>query len=191
MKALLLNGSIKEDSEIDALYDSIISELENKGWEIESIILRDVNVAPCQGCFECWVKTPGECKIDDAGRELAKKMVQSDLIIHFTPITFGGYSSEIKRVIDRFIPTILPFFTKRDGEIHHTYRYEHRASIIVIGILPRPDSEKETVFKTLVHRNSLNMGAPIHEALIYVKQETDGKLLSEFNKVLKKVEGSA
>ena len=53
MKALLLNGSIKEDSEIDALYNSIIKELENNGREMESIILKDVNVAPCQGCFEC------------------------------------------------------------------------------------------------------------------------------------------
>ena len=191
MKALLLNGSNKEDSEINALYNSIMKELENNSWEIDSIILRDVNVVPCQGCFECWVKTPGECKIDDDGRELTKKMVHSDLIIHFTPITFGGYSSELKKVLDRFIPTLLPFFTKIEGEIHHTHRYENRASIIVIGILNQPDSEKETVFKTLVQRNSLNMRAPIHEALIYVKQENNLTFLSDFNKILKKVGGTA
>ena len=118
MKALILNGYNKEDSEIDAFFNSIMKELENKDWEIESIILRDVNVAPCQGCFDCWVKTPGECKIDDYGRDLAKKMVQSDLIIHFTPITFGGYSSELKKAVDRFIPTLLPFFAKIESEIH-------------------------------------------------------------------------
>jgi len=191
MKALLLNGCNKEDSEIDALFNSIMKELENNGWEIEAINLRDVNVAPCQGCFECWVKTPGECKIDDYGRDLAKKMVQSDLIIHFTLITFGGYSSELKKAVDRFIPTLLPFFAKIEGEIHHKHRYENRASIIVIGTLNQPDSDKETVFKTLVQRNSLNTKAPIHEALIYIKQENNLKFLSDFNKILKKVGGSA
>lgn len=191
MKSLLLNGFNKEDYEIDALYNTIMKELENKDWEIESIILRDVNIAPCQGCFECWVKTPGECKIDDYGRDVTRKMVQSDLIIHFTPITFGGYSSELKKVLDRFIPNVLPFFTKIDGETHHTHRYKNRASIIVIGILNQPDSDKETVFKTLIQRNSLNMRAPIHETLIYIKQENNGKFLSNFNKILKKVGGSA
>lgn len=191
MKALLLNGFNKEDYEIDALYNTIMKELENKDWEIESIILRDVNIAPCQGCFECWVKTPGECKIDDYGRDVTRKMVQSDLIIHFTPITFGGYSSELKKVLDRFIPNVLPFFTKIDGETHHTHRYENPASVIVIGILNQPDSDKETVFKTLIQRNSLNMRAPIHETLIYIKQENNGKFLSNFNKILKKVGGSA
>ena len=191
MKVLLLNGTNKEDSEIDALYNSIMKELENKNWEIDSIILRDVTIAPCQGCFECWIKTPGECKIDDESREITKKMVNSDLIIHFTPITFGGYSYELKKAIDRFIPILLPFFTKRDGEVHHIHRYEKRASVMVIGFLPQPDNEKETVFKTLVQRNSLNMGAPIHEALIYVKQESDGKFLNSFREILKKVEGLA
>lgn len=83
MKALLLNGYDKQDSEIDAFFNSIMKELENNGWEIESIILRDVNVAPCQGCFECWVKTPGVCKIDDYGRDLAKKMALS---VAFFPV---------------------------------------------------------------------------------------------------------
>lgn len=191
MKALLLNGSNKKEPEIDELYDSIMYELENDGWEIDSILLQNVNIAPCQGCFECWIKTPGECKIDDEGREIAKKMVHSDLIIHFTPITFGGYSYELKKAIDRFIPVLLPFFTKRDGEVHHTHRYEHRASIIVIGILPQTNEEKETVFKTLVQRNSLNMGASLHEALIYIKQESDVKFLNAFREILKKVEGLA
>ena len=96
MKALVLDGSLTKDSDIDIIYSSIIKELESKGFDIETILLQNTKVAPCQGCFDCWVKTPGECRTDDDGREIAKKMVQSQLIIHFTPITFGGYSSELK-----------------------------------------------------------------------------------------------
>ncbi|MFW9867821.1 MAG: flavodoxin family protein [Candidatus Thorarchaeota archaeon] len=189
MKALVLDGSLKKDFTIDEILISILDELKKFDYEVESIQLRDVNVAACQGCFDCWVRTPGECKIDDFGRETAKKMVQSNLIIHFTPITFGGYSSELKKVVDRFIPTILPFFIKREGETHHTYRYEERSSIIAIGFLDKNDDEKESIFKELVYRNSLNMGAPVHEAIIYTKDMPKSDFISQFAKILKKVEG--
>lgn len=188
MKALLLNGSLKKDLDIDKIQSLIIEELERNRFDIESILLRQVNLAACQGCFDCWVKSPGECRTDDYGREVAKKMVQSNLIIHLTPITFGGYSSELKKVIDRFIPTILPFFTKRDGETHHTYRYPNRASIIVVGFLEQTDDEKELTFKELVYRNSLNMGAPIHEALIYFKNQNKSDFIDNFNTILQIVE---
>ncbi len=187
MKALLLDGNLKND--FDMIHSLIIEELERNGFEVESILLREVKVAACQGCFDCWVKTPGECKTNDYGRDVAKKMVQNNLIIHFTPITFGGYSSELKKVIDRFIPTILPFFTKRNGETHHKYRYENRGSIIAVGVLDKPNDEKEAIFKELVYRNSLNMGAPIHEPIIYIKKQSKNDFISEFTKILKKVEG--
>ena len=188
MKALLLNGFAGNDSDAEIIR-LIVEELKKNGFEVEQIVLRDVNVAACQGCFDCWVISPGECRTDDYGREVAKKMVQSSLIIHFTPITFGGYSSELKKVIDRFIPTILPFFTKRHGETHHAYRYENRGSIIAIGILDKPDEEKESIFKELVYRNSLNMGAPVHEAIIYIKNQSKTDFINEFATILKKVEG--
>lgn len=188
MKALLLNGSISEVREIDMLYSSIIEEIKRNNYDVESILLKEVKVSACQGCFECWVKTPGECKIDDLGRKIAKKMVQSNLILHFTPITFGGYSSELKKVIDRFIPTILPFFTKREGEIHHKQRYKKRAAIIVVGYLDKPDKVKETVFKKLIYRNSLNMEAPSHDVIIFVKNQDPTEFLDKFNKILEKAE---
>jgi len=165
MKALFLDGSLKVDSDFTELRTLFIEELETRGYIVESISLKDVNIAACQGNFECWVKTPGECKIHDYGRDMAEKMVQSTIIVHFTPITFGGYSSELKKAIDRFIPTILPFFVKRKGETHHTYRYLSRASIIAVGYLNSPDEEQEAIFKELVYRNSLNMGSPIHNPL--------------------------
>jgi multimeric flavodoxin WrbA len=187
MKALFLDGSLKKDSEIDNLQSSIIEELKTSGFEVELILLREYKVAACQGCFDCWVKSPGKCKTEDYGQEVAKKMVQSNLIIHFTPIIFGGYSSEIKKVIDRFLPTILPFFTKREGETHHKYRYQNRASIIAVGFLDESDEEQEKTFKELVYRNSLNMGAPIHEAVIYIKNQEKADFMRKFNTILEKV----
>lgn len=186
MKALLLDG--RQNNDFNIIYSSMMELLEEIGFEVESIFLREINIAACQGCFECWVKSPGECKIDDYSREVSKKMVQSDLIIHFTPITFGGYSSTIKYVIDRFIPNILPFFTKRNGETHHKYRYKKRAAIIAVGFMDESNEEKESTFKDLVYRNTLNMGAPVHEPLIFIKNQDKNDFINQFSNILKKVE---
>jgi multimeric flavodoxin WrbA len=186
LKALLLDGRSNDD--YDIVCSSMIEVLDKEGFEVAPILLREANVAACQGCFECWVKSPGECKIDDYSREVSKKMVQSDLIIHFTPITFGGYSSTIKYVIDRFIPNILPFFTKRNGETHHKYRYKKRAAIIAVGFMEESNEEEESTFKDLVYRNTLNMGAPIHEPIIFIKNQNKNDFLIEFSDILEKVE---
>ena len=188
MKSLLLNGTKDPDSEIDVLYQSLVDELNQRGWDINSLILREFNIAPCQGCFDCWVKTPGVCRIDDFSRELTGEMVHSDLIIHFTPITFGGYSSELKKAVDRFIPVLLPFFQKIDGEIHHKFRYKTRPSIIVIGYLEEPNPEYERTFRSLINRNSFNMGAPIHESLIYTKGFILSNFLNDFKQIVTEVE---
>jgi multimeric flavodoxin WrbA len=187
MKALLLDGRL--DNDFDGIRSLIIEQLEKSGFSVESIALREFEVAACQGCFDCWVTSPGECKTDDYGREITKKIIESDLVIHFTPITFGGYSSELKKALDRFIPTLLPFFTTRNGETHHTYRYDKRSSIIAVGVLNSPDEEKESLFKQLVARNSLNMGAPVHEPIIYIENQSKDDFVGEFVSILKKVEG--
>ena len=55
MKSLLLNGIKDPDSEIDILYQSLVDELTQRGWDVNSLILRDIKIAPCQGCFDCWM----------------------------------------------------------------------------------------------------------------------------------------
>ena len=37
--------------------------------QVETFPLREMKLAHCLGCFGCWVKTPGMCVEDDAGRQ--------------------------------------------------------------------------------------------------------------------------
>jgi hypothetical protein len=53
-----------------------------------------MKLAHCLGCFGCWLKTPGMCVEDDAGRQVARAIVQSDTTVLYTPATFGGYSPD-------------------------------------------------------------------------------------------------
>ncbi len=109
------------------------------------------------GCFVCWVKTPGICVKNDIARDIARDIVQSDVLIYLTPIVFGGYSSELKKAVDRSIPTILPFFKNIEGEIHHKARYKHYPNLLVLGFLNYSNPEYEKTFRYLVKRNAINM----------------------------------
>jgi multimeric flavodoxin WrbA len=188
MKALILDGCKKDNVESAMIHDSMIKELKKLNWNINSIILEDIELAYCTGCFGCWVQTPGECIIKDYQETIVREMVHSDLIIYITPITFGGYSSILKETLDRQISRVLPYFMKIDGEVHHDKRYEKQQSLIAIGILDKPDNEQEEIFKTLVARNSINMWSSYQKAIIFLKNQDISYFINIFNKSVAEVE---
>jgi multimeric flavodoxin WrbA len=159
-RALILDGQIDDDAMAETSLAIATAWLEARQWEITTLRLCDLEIAPCVGCFGCWVKTPGECVIDDAGRDVARRIVQSDLVVYLTPIQFGGYSYELKKAIDRSIPIILPYFRKVQGEVHHKKRYDCYPSIAAIGWGHDPATDEGELFETLVHRNGINLFAP-------------------------------
>jgi multimeric flavodoxin WrbA len=172
LKATIFDGSIADgDATIDGICQKVVDHLSQTGWETEIVDLRNKQIASCKGCFGCWVKTPGICVIDDYGREIAKKVVQSDLLVYVTPVTFGGYSSELKKALDRIIPSILPYFKIVRGEVHHAKRYKRSQRLAVFGVQAGSDPERERIFKALVDRNSINLHSPAHGASVLVEGE--------------------
>jgi len=155
---VVLDGSSDEANR--GILATLTQAIAESGHKAEVITLREKTIAPCLGCFGCWVKTPGECVIDDAGRDVARLLARADVIVCLTPVTFGGVSSELKKALDRMIPNISPFFAKVEGETHHQKRYAQPASFIGLGILPTPDREAEALFKTLVEDNATNLRSP-------------------------------
>jgi len=188
MKALILDGTKSSNDESTKIFNLMLEELNKLNWEVISIALEDINIGYCTGCFGCWVQTPGECIIKDYEENVVKDMVHSDLIIYLTPIVFGGYSSILKKALDRQIGRVLPYFVKINGEVHHSKRYEKQQSLLSIGLLDKHDSEKEEIFKTLVARNAINMWAPFQRAIISLKGEDVSEFSNHFNKALMEVE---
>ncbi len=159
MKTLILDGSHLNDDTSRRVLTSLQANLEIPGWETQSVTLRDKKIGVCAGDFYCWMRSPGLCNTDDDNRIIAEQVIQSDLVILLTPVTFGGFSSQLKRIMDHLIQNISPFFTTINGEIHHQKRYERYPNILVIGWMDEPDTKAESVFRHLVHRMSINMNA--------------------------------
>lgn len=152
------------------------SDLDGRGYDVDAVLLCDTSIAYCRGCFECWTRTPGVCRTADPGRDLARRLIASDVAVFLTPVTFGGYSSELKKAVDRIIGLVSPFFCRVDGETHHVKRYRRYPAIVGLGVLPAPDPDDEEIFRTLVRRNALNLRAPASAAAIVYPDDDDARL---------------
>jgi len=174
-KALILDGGLDDGALTRGPGEIAADALRRAGWLAEAMVLREIDVAPCLGCFGCWVKAPGICVIDDPGRDVARRMIQSDLLVYLTPLTFGGYSSELKKALDRSIPNISPLFRLVRGEVHHVKRYVRNPRVVGIGVCASApsDPEEEELFETLVHRNAINLHAPADGATVICVTEDD------------------
>ncbi len=118
--------------------DLLVSSLEDLGAEVERIVVRDLSVRACTGCFGCWTKTPGQCVIDDDARSIAERVVASDVYAIVSPVSFGSLGSLAKSVNDRLICLVLPHFTMIDGEVHHRPRYDRYPKLLALGTMSRP-----------------------------------------------------
>jgi multimeric flavodoxin WrbA len=129
--------------------------------------LRELAIAPCAGCFGCWTRTPGECVVEDGARDVLRSYVGSDIVVYVTPVTFGGYSSQLKKLLDRIILSVLdPRFTVVGGEVHHLLRYRRYPKTLGLGTLPSPDPEAERLFAGLVARNGLNIHQTVESIVL-------------------------
>jgi len=188
MKATILNGAAGDDALTRRATDALIGLLQAGDCEVEQIRLEKLDIAPCLGCFGCWVKTPGICVIDDAGRDVAKRAIQCDLLAFVTPIIFGGYSYQLKKAVDHLIPLILPYFQLVGDEIHHQKRYAQYPALLGLGTLPGPNEAQEQLFHTLVRRNAINFHSPRHAATVVCPQHENHEVKEVLKAVLRQLE---
>ncbi|WP_457557954.1 flavodoxin family protein [Candidatus Harpocratesius sp.] len=192
MNVLLLNGSALNEHSQQQFFNSLVEYLNSLSIDLQIMHLKDKNIAYCNGCFYCWVKTPGKCIIKDDAEEIAKKIIQSDLLIYFTPITFGGYSSLLKKALDRQICLISPFFTKVKNEVHHKKQYNKYPSLLGIGYQKQSqmsdnDLIEQQVFLKLLKRNSINFYSPFTQAHIYVMGTDINEFMNKLSKSLSSI----
>nr|WP_325195990.1 flavodoxin family protein [uncultured Oscillibacter sp.] len=142
-------------------YNIFIYDLPNlAGWQFpENWLIVDAKqrAAPCQGCFNCWLKTPGMCSMKDSFQHIGAAIAQSNEVVLVSQCCYGGFSASVKRVLDRSISISLPFFTYRAGRVHHIPRYRNAPALTVCFYGLITNFERETA-QRLAEANRINLG---------------------------------
>ena len=137
MKALILNGANAHWEKAGTVDAAVSAQLSARGYDITRHDLAALEIPECKGDFGCWTVTPGACVQPGPHRDVARDLIQSDLVVWLTPVTFGGYSSALKRQLDHCVPLISPRFATLDGETHHEPRAAQAPGIKGIAIASR------------------------------------------------------
>jgi multimeric flavodoxin WrbA len=163
LKISILNGHPGYQSlGFDNIIFDLARELIISGHQTEIFVLRDMNIKYCEGCLNCWVKTPGECTFKDESQVIRSSYVNADFVLFASPIIMGFTSALLKKSIDKLIPILHPYFDFYNSEVHHVSRYKNYP---VIGILIEKsndtDEEDLEIIKGIYTRNALNLKSSI------------------------------
>ena len=141
------------------IHDLPEEELKNiyKSTNDSLIITDNKKIKSCTGCFYCWTKNPGECRIKDGYDNIAELYSKAEKIIIISRCCYGSYSPFVKNVMDRSIPYLLPFFKIINKEVHHTIRYKKNLSFEVCFYGENISDEEKEIAKNLVKANCINL----------------------------------
>lgn len=85
-------------------------------------IIYTEDIQPCIGCFNCWYNE--KCILKD-NKGIKNLIETANNIIIISKNVYGSISAPIKRLIDRSISCVQPFFTFRNGLMRHKLKKNH------------------------------------------------------------------
>jgi multimeric flavodoxin WrbA len=186
-KVVLLDGRASGDEDLTPMLALLTTVLTQGGAQVQVFSLREMKLAHCIGRFACFVETPGICRYGEADcQAVLQAVTQSDTLILFTPVVFGGYSSQLKQIVDRFVSLILPSFRSYHGELHHVPRYAHFPRLVTIGVQQQLNAEDAALFKLVVGRNAINFHAPSYAAEVVSSTDDPDHLREVFQSLLER-----
>ncbi|MCL2590318.1 MAG: flavodoxin family protein [Betaproteobacteria bacterium] len=131
--------------------------LKNTQGEL-TIVSDNGKIRPCICCFDCWIKTPGQCIAHDHYNHMGKLFSKAEELIIISRCFYGSYSPSIHGVLDRGISYMLPYFKTENKETHHSNRYDNHFIISAHFYGRISEKEKETA-KKLIKANGINLFA--------------------------------
>lgn len=179
MKIVLVNAASSSKTEVDILQKWIFASFPELS-RLARVDLGTKNILPCSACMACQIKNPGICVRKDDMQDLLPIYIQSDIAVLVTPLFCGGYSSELKKFIDRLCPVLAACFEKRYGETWHVPRYPKRPVMIGIGLSDSPRTS-ETLYHQLFSRNMRQFNISEYCSQVIVKGMNQGELQKIFN----------
>lgn len=135
-----------------------------------TVISNDGKIRPCICCFDCWIKTPGQCAAHDKYNNMGLLLSKTEKLIIISQCFYGSYSPFVHNVLDRSISYMLPYFMINNEETHHVNRYDNYFNLSAHFYGKISEKEKETARK-LVKANGVNFFARKTEAYFYETSE--------------------
>jgi multimeric flavodoxin WrbA len=171
MRTVILDGDPRDpDTPLDRALSQWVRDAQERGDVCEQFHLRDLKLHQCVGCLNCFLKSPGRCRLRDDGARIVAAVAQADLVVFAAPMRMGFTSALLKRATDRIVPNVLPYIEVVDGECRHPMRYGHGIDLALV--VERGDATVEELAATefIYQRLAKNL----HGRFAWVMEITEG-----------------
>ena len=102
MKVVAFNSSPRKNGNTSILIRQVMSVMEDKGIETETVQVGGKPIRGCIACFKCMENKNRHCAVDkDMLNDCVDRMAAADGIILGSPTYFASMTPEIKALIDR------------------------------------------------------------------------------------------
>lgn len=123
-----------------------------------ALILNGNSCNKCIGCFKCW--TDGNvCVQNDKYNDIGISLLECDELLIVSKCNNGCYSSKVKKMLERSISYLEPFFCIRNGEIHHKPKISKKIHMKIYFYGHNLSESDKNVAKKLVDRNKINFNS--------------------------------
>ncbi|MCP4133740.1 MAG: flavodoxin family protein [bacterium] len=160
MKIIAFNGSPHaEKGMTNVLVEEFLQGAQESGAEVETVFLARQKISYCQGCMNCWIKTPGECMFKDDMPELLSKFLAADAAVFASPLYIDNVSGMMKTFMDRlFMPIEDPRFEKDEefGECRHIRLYDKLPKMVAMATCGSPEQSHFQALRVLYRRIARN-----------------------------------
>ena len=100
MKIIVLMGSPNPKGSTSILVEQFRRGAKESGHAVEVIDVCRADVHPCIGCVRCGYEGP--CVQKDDVDDIRRKLLDADMVVFATPLSYYGMTAQLKTVIDRF-----------------------------------------------------------------------------------------
>lgn len=157
MHITILNGDMNSNSGHFSIAMDHFSTILKEENEVDHYKLNEMNLHYCTGCWDCWWKIPGRCKLKDDGEQIFRSVINSGFFIFASPLYAGFTSSALKKITDRLIVLIHPYLQLRNNESHHRKRYDRYPDFgVIIKKEKGTDEEDIQIIKDIYDRFAIN-----------------------------------
>ncbi len=137
----------------EKLLSLLVDGMRQECADVEVFNLREHNIKFCQGCYNCWTKTPGVCTHkDDMSRVLYPKLLESDLVVYSTSLYHRTFTANLKAFIERTLPASMPYLESDDDRTHHPARNKF-PDVVMLSVAGFPELEEFKLLSDLAQYN--------------------------------------
>lgn len=98
-KIFVLLGTRQKTGNTTKFVRWITDKLDKKEYTVEFKYPQDLNIKPCQGCNQCFLKT--ECVNDSGMEELQEKILDADVFIIASPVYLHYFTADLKLILEK------------------------------------------------------------------------------------------